>query len=714
MPSFLQRDSSDCGVTCLAYLLHHHRRPVSVAVLRQQAGTDKSGTTALGLVEAATKFGFAAKGIQCDFEALERLDLPLIAHLKVQGDRQHFVAICGRNRKGLKVMDPALGRVETWTQDRFRAAWTGVVVVVAPGFDARAGAGKSGGGRLAALLLQHKAVIGEAFLGAVLGTCLTLSTTIYVQKIVDNVIGDGNGKLLNLLAVGMLAILGFRLLLNYLQALLLARAGQKVDAALVVGYYRHLLYLPQSFFETMQVGEVNSRVNDAVKIRAFLNTTVVSLLLNPLMIVFALVGMFFYAPKLALLSLALIPLNGLVYYASDWRNKRFQRAIMERSAAFNAQLVESLHAMPLVRSFHLEESTALRIESKFVGCLKTNWQSTVMTLAVNAGATLVTQGYSIVLLWLGASEVLEAKLTAGELMSCYALSSYITNPMMALIGINTSVREALIATERLYEVIDLEREKDTGTIQLEREMVSSVRLAEVSFKYPGRAPLLKDISLNFPAGSITALVGPSGCGKSTLLSLLHRMHLPTRGRIHVGDFDMTYIGLSSLRRMITLVPQRIELLTGTVLENLAPGDPEPDLRRLVEICRRLGVLGFIESLPQGFYTKVTESGSNMSGGQRQRLAVVRALYLDAPVLLLDEPSASLDAAAQDQLIEVLRELRDQGKIIIVAAHNQRVVEMADAVVEIERGAVKSRTELSFELVEERIAEARPAPLSAGA
>jgi ATP-binding cassette subfamily B protein len=274
-------------------------------------------------------------------------------------------------------------------------------------------------------------------------------------------------------------------------------------------------------------------------------------------------------------------------------------------------------------------------------------------------------------------------------MSCYSLSSYLTGPISSLIGLNATIQETFIATDRLFEIMDLELEADQGLIDFSPIHAGDIRFEHVTFRHAGRATALHDICLVFPGGKITALVGESGSGKSTLLALLQRNHVPDQGRIIIGAHDVRYYRLASLRRHLAVVPQQTHLLSGTVLENLAPGDLQPDLERILGICHRVGVLEFIERLPQGFFTRLAENGVNLSGGQRQRLALARALYRAAPILLLDEPSSALDARSEETLMCVLRELRAEGRTILLAAHNPRLVAIADHVVTMAGGRIVS-------------------------
>jgi ATP-binding cassette, subfamily C, bacteriocin exporter len=685
---YKQRDATDCGACCLAAVLGFFGSRRSLAEVRLLAGTSRNGTSALGLVEAARSLGMMARAVRGNAEQIPEVPLPAIAHCVIDQRRFHFVVLMAWGGRRARVMDPAVGRAESWSREKFQSVWSGVLILLAPGTQFQTGDRTvSPTRRLWRLLQPHQAVLAQALVGAAVSTVLALGTSVFVQKIVDYVIPDGNRPLLNLLGLAMFVILGAKLVLGVFQSLLSLRAAQCIDARLILAYYQHLLRLPQPFFDSMRVGEITSRVTDAVKVRNFLNNTLLNLVLNPLILGFALVAMAFYSWKLALLSLALVPANGVVYWFTNQRNRSYQRQLMERAADFDSQLVESLSAQSIVRRFGLEEATALKTEGRLVRLLKTSWRSAIAGLGGNTAGALLTQAYQVGLLWMGAVFVLGSNLTPGELMSCYTLAGYLTGPVTTLIGLNTSIQEALIATDRLFEIMDLDLERDQGTIEFNSTRAGDIRFDEVGFKHAGRLATLEALSFVCPAGRITALRGESGCGKSTVLSLIQRLYCPQRGRIFIGEHDIQYYSLASLRRAVAVVPQHTVLLLGTVLENLAPGDFQPDLERMLRLCREVGVLDTIEQLPQGFFTHLTENGVNLSGGQRQRLALVRALYREAPILLLDEPSSALDGRAEAMLMGVLRRQRASGRTIVLAAHAPGLLQIADRIVTLAAGRV---------------------------
>jgi ABC-type proline/glycine betaine transport system ATPase subunit/multidrug resistance efflux pump len=253
-------------------------------------------------------------------------------------------------------------------------------------------------------------------------------------------------------------------------------------------------------------------------------------------------------------------------------------------------------------------------------------------------------------------------------------------------------------TARLQADVYL-RPSDVGFVRVDQPVSLQVAafnltLENVSFRYPGRAATLRDVSLDFSSGTINALVGKSGCGKTTILGLLQRHYEIDAGRVRLAGVDLRQIKLATLREHIAFVPQKIDLLAGTVLENLAPNEVQPDLQRITQLCEEVGILEFIEGLPRGFQTIIHENGANLSGGQKQRLAVVRALYADAPIVLMDEPSSALDAASEEMLMVTLRRMRADGKLVILALHNQRLLSLCDHVVRLEEGQVVGRDEFA--------------------
>ncbi|HUW05843.1 MAG TPA: peptidase domain-containing ABC transporter [Williamwhitmania sp.] len=686
-----QRDITDCGAACLASVAAHYKLNLPIAKIRQMAGTDKKGTNVLGMIEAAQKMGFHAKGVRGEWENLFKIPLPSIAHIVVKEVLQHYVVLVKVTDNYIEVMDPGYGEYHKIPHEDFKKAWTGVLVLLVPGDGFQPKSEKASTSlRFWHLIKPHKGVLVQALIGAILYAILGLSTSIYIGKIVDYVIPGGNLNLLNLLGIAMLFIVGIRVLLSTIQSIFILKIGQKIDATLILGYYQHLLRLPQSFFDNMRVGEIISRINDAVKIRLFVNDVTVNLIVNILILIVSFLLMFTFYWKLAAIMLIVIPLYAITYFILNRLNKKVQRKIMENSAELEAHLVESLNAVLTIKRFGLEEFSNLKTETRFVSLLKAIYSSGINSIFSTASSGLISQVITIVLLWVGAGFVLQNTVTPGELLSFYAVIGYFTGPVSGIIGFNKTYQDAKIASDRLFEIFDLEVEDETNKIPLRAEHISDIHFQNVDFRYGTRVEVFKGLNLKIEIGKVTALVGESGCGKTTLTSLLQNIYPIQNGNIYLGKYDIRYFTNESLREMIVIVPQRIDLFDGNIVDNIAVGEFTPDIERVMDICNQLGMTEFIEQLPNRFNTYLGENGTSLSGGQKQRIAIARALYRNPEILILDEATSSLDSIAEGYVQRTIKLMREKGKTVIVIAHRLSTIALADHIVVLEKGEVKEQ------------------------
>jgi ABC-type bacteriocin transporter len=683
-----QHDITDCGAACLASISSHFNLQIPIARIRQYAGTDKKGTNVLGLIEAAEKLGFEAKGVRGELDSLFKIPKPAIAHIIVKEQLHHYVVIYEVTKTYIKIMDPGDGKIHKRTHEEFLKEWTGVLVLLLPKDGFVIGNEKvSVLKRFWFLLKPHKFVLLQAFIGAVIYTLLGFSTSIYIQKITDYVLVGGNTKLLNLLSVIMLVLLVLQIIIGVFKNIFLIKSGQQIDARLILGYYKHLLKLPQQFFDTMRVGEIISRINDAVKIRTFINDVSLSLTVNILILFFSFGIMFLYYWKLALIMLLVIPLYLIVYVIINKLNKKTERKIMESSAELESQLVESLNAVGTIKRFGLESFANIKTETKFISLLHIGYKSALNSIFSGTSTTFIAQLFTIILLWSGSYFVIEGEITPGELLSFYAIIGYFMSPVASLIGANKQIQSALIAADRLFEIMDLEREENTDKVVLKKEKISDIEFKNVAFRYGTRVQVFTDFNLKIKKGNITAIVGESGSGKSTLISLLQNLYPIQKGGITIGDLDLKYIQHESLRNLVSVVPQKIDLFAGNVIDNIAVGDFTPNMELIIDICKSIGILEFVESLPNGFNTYLGENGATLSGGQKQRIAIARALYKQPEVLVLDEATSSLDSTSENYIQKAIERLRQDNKTIVIIAHRLSTVINADEIVVLQKGNV---------------------------
>ena len=683
-----QHDITDCGAACIASICAHYQLKLPIARIRQKAGTDQKGTNLLGMIAAVEQLGFSAKGVKARAEALSKVPLPAIAHVIVDQHLHHYVVLYKVDKHAVQVMDPGVGKLEKWPLDKFKEMWTGVLLLLTPTDKFETGIQQvSVSKRFWHLLKPHRFVLIQVLLGAIAYTLLGLASPIYIQKITDQVLGAGNTNLLNLLSITMLILIGFQLILNWFKSIFVLKTGQMIDSVLILGYYKHLLNLPQRFFDTMRIGEILSRIGDAVNIRTFINDVAINIVVNILIMVFSFLLMFTYYWKFAVLTALTLPLYSLIYWLSNRLNKIWERKLMEDAANLETQLVESLNNIRTIKQFGIEQYTNVRTEQKFITLLNTIFKSSQNQLILGNATELINRVFTILLLWSGSYYVLNQHITPGELLSFYALIGYFQNPVSSLIGMNRTIQNAWIAADRLFEVFDLETETLPHTFDLGAEQLGDIVLENVSFSYSTRKVVFQNLNLRFEKGCSTGIVGESGCGKSTLISILQQLYPIQEGKVYFGNVDLQYISKQTLRKLVAVVPQEVDIFAGTVLENIALGDPYPQFERIIPLCQQLGILSFIESLPGGFGAQLGENGTNLSGGQKQRLGIVRALYRNPEILILDEATSSLDSASEAYVQNTLAQLQKQGKTIIIIAHRLSTVMDTDKIIVLHEGSL---------------------------
>jgi ATP-binding cassette subfamily B protein len=684
-----QNDQSDCGAAALATVALHHRLPVGLEQLRDLTATDRQGTNLLGLLRAAERLGFAAKGVKGEYEALPLAPLPAIAHLRTDEGLGHFVVLHRVRKSAVVIADPGRG-VERLRREEFCRRWTGYLLLLAPDETAPpAGARATPGpwGRFLGLLRPHAGLLLEAFACALLMTALGLCTSYFLQHLVDSVLARGEARLLNALGAGMAAVLLFRALFGAVRQYLLAHIGRRVDLALIAGYARHVLRLPLRFFETRQVGDILSRVHDAAKVRDAVGGTALTALVDGTLVVGLLAVLWLYDLPLAAVATAFAPLLVASALAHHPFARRGSRTAMEQGALVSAHLVEDVSGVETVKAFGAERCRSGEAERHLAGLVRAGFTLQKIGISTEALGLFGTAGAGLAVLWFGGHRVIAGALTIGELMFFYSLLGFLLEPLQRLASLNVKVQDALVAVDRLYQVLDLSAEPlDEPRRARFAGLRDGLVLQDVGFGYGSRGPVLEGINLRVPAGKTVAVVGESGSGKSTLLKLLMGFYAPTEGRVLIDGTDLRDFELASLRGRVGLVAQEPFVFSGSVRDNIALGRPEASLEEVITAARAAGLEEFIAALPERYDTVIGERGANLSGGQRQRLAIARALLRKPDLLIFDEATSHLDTATERATQESLKAAL-AGKTVVLVAHRLSTIREADLIYVLAKGRV---------------------------
>lgn len=684
-PCVRQIDAADCGPACLASVLRYYGRRVSLTQLRDAARTDLDGTTAYGLIEGANACGMRARGVRAEVLHLPDVLLPAIAH-GTKDDRRHYVVLYAVARDHVIVADPELG-VRKLTLPQFSDFWSGVLILLAPeGSGAIPSSQMRVWRRLLQLLQPHRALIAEVLASASLFTVLGLATSLYVEALIDEALLQRSSSALHLLGVGMLLAIGFRGAFGAFRSYFLMRIGQRVDAALFMAYYRHLFRLPTRFFDSRPVGEIITRLTDSLYVRELVTGTTATLIIDLGMVIAALGLMMQYDWALSLTALVFVPAFVSVALLLRRPIGDARRKSMEASARFFGSLIESIAGIETVKSLTAEQSVAERTDRYLLPFLQSSFSANGLQIVATTISSVLAALATLTVLWLGAYRVISGALTLGELMAFNALAILMVAPLERLTNATHAVQTGLIAVERLFDVLDLELEEtvvgSTGMLPI---CHGDLALERVTFRYGARASVLNDVSIHIPAGHTVAIVGPSGSGKTTLFRLVQAFYVPESGVVTIDGIDIRLLSPSAVRRHIGVVAQEPYLFSGTIADNIWNGtDGDLDLGRLVAAARDAGVHDFVERLPESYSTRLGPGGVQLSTGERQRLAIARALYRQPRILLMDEITSSLDAVSEHAVRETLRGLKGRTTVLVIA-HRLSTIVHADKIVVLSAG-----------------------------
>ncbi len=685
----MQYDMTDCGAACLATVCKQYGLSTPITKIREAAGTDTEGTNVAGMLEAAEKLGFSAKGVKGEPEALlSEFPLPAIAHVIKEGGLMHYVVVHKITKQEVIMADPAEGLV-TYTFEDFASIWSGVLILLVPSSEFKKGKETKGlFERFIYLLKPQKGIVLQVFAASLLYTLLGILGAFYMQFLLDDILPYNMSKTLKVLSIGVLVLYTFQMLLSLFRSHLLLYLSQKLDIALLLGYYEHILKLPMNFFGTRRIGEIISRFQDAGHVRDAISGATLTIMIDTIMVMVG--GAILYMQNALLFSITLLValLYGVVVVSFNKTLKRGNKATMEDNAQLTSYMVESLNGIQTVKVFNAEKKVGIETETRFIKLLRSIFKLSFATNLQGFFKGLIELLGGVVILWVGADQVLKGYLSVGNLITYNSLLIYFLNPIKNLINLQPQLQTAMVAAERLGEILDLEIEngeeesRKLAPQRLEGEIVYK----HVSFKYGKRENVLDDINLEIKPGERIALVGESGSGKTTLAKLLLNLYPLEEGEILIDQNNILDIKKDVLRTKIAYVPQETFLFSGSIMDNLALGLEHITMEEIVEASKMAKAHDFINELPLRYETLLDENGANLSGGQRQRLAIARAILKKPNILILDEATSNLDSITEGAIESTIRQLSRSMSTIIIA-HRLSTIKLCDRIYVLDKGKI---------------------------
>lgn len=680
--SVKQSNIYDCGAACIDSVFRYYNLFIPIHKIRNYCGTTKGGTNILGIVNCFEHFGFVTRAGKVEEKDLSNIPVPAIAHIQ-NDEYSHFVVIYKVDKNKVLIMDPESGVLINHSRDTFINKWSKVVVFVSPGQNFFSKNEKTDYFvSLFKFVASNSSSFYQIIIASIIITILGLSQAVYMRHIVDDVIANTNFGMLNLISILMLSVIVFQSALSLLRGLLTISFSQVIDISIIQGFHRNLFKLPIRFFDDVVTGDMVSRLHDAISIKVFINTTLFNIITNMLMLTLSVCLMFLYYWKLALITLIFLPIYLLVYYIINKINKKYERIIMEKSASLESQVIENIENTNIIKKTGAEKKFLEKTDDKLISLQITGFRQGKLLLYVNTFLNFSTQALTITTIWAGSYFVLKNELSPGQLFSYFALISYLTSSVSALILSNRNFQETSTAINRLHEIF-IEDEVTDKSLVVPNLTSHNIKFDDVSFNYKFRRKILKKITFEIKSGEMVAIIGANGTGKSTITKLLQNTYNTVEGEVTISNLNVNQIDPASIRKTICEVSQNISLINGSVIDNIAMADSNPDIEEIIRIISILGLDAFVKSLPGGLQAIVSEK--NISGGEKQKIAIARAIYTKPKILILDEVTSNMDLESQSQIIEAVKWYNSFGNTIILISHKLSTIRYSNRVLMIENG-----------------------------
>jgi ATP-binding cassette subfamily C protein len=691
--SVLQHSEEDCGAACLAAITKHHGRTFTISRIREAVGTGQQGTTLLGLKRGAAALGFNARSVKASAEILDKLGsapLPAVIHWK----GYHWVVLYGQRGKKYVVSDPAVG-IRYLSRTELTQGWVnGVMLLLEPDavrfFAQPDDKDKiSGFSRFFQRVLPYKAILAEALLINLVLGLLSLTSPFLIQILTDDVLVRGDTQLLMAVVIAVMVMNFVSSSLQLVQSNLIAHFAQRLELGLVLEFGRQILRLPLSYYEARRSGEIVSRLRDIREINQLVSQAIISLPSQFFIAVVSFGFMLFYSWKLtaAATVIALLMTLSTIVFLPTLQQKT--RSVLVTDAENQGVLVETFKGALTLKTTNAAPQAWDEFQSRFGRLANVTFRTIQIAIYNNVFSRLVSSIGSIALLWFGSILVIGKELSIGQLLAFNSMNGNFTAFISTLITFVDEFTRAKTATERLTEVIDAtpEAPDDAKKPFAKIPDAADIICTNLNFHHAGRVDLLKDFSITIPGGKVTALIGKSGCGKSTLAKLIASLYSLQSGNIRIGIYNLQDLSLECLRQQVVLVPQEPHFWSRSIIENFHFSYPNATFEQIVTACQIANADEFISKLPDKYQTVLGEFGANISGGQRQRLAIARAIVTDPPILILDESTGALDPVGETEVLDKLLFHR-QSKTTIMISHRPRVIERADWIVLLENGQLK--------------------------
>jgi len=603
--------------------------------------------------------------------------------------KESFAIVKDSNSQFLELASPVEGIIRIKPEDFKQTFSKGFIELLLVDKNETTPESKFGIKWLLPVINKYRNSLIQVLLASFVVQLLGLANPLMMQVIIDKVISQRSLDTLQILGAALIVVTVLGGVISSLRTFLFAETTNRIDTRLGAEVIDHLLRLPLNYFDRRPVGELGSRVAELEKIRNFLTGQALTTILDAAFSLIYIIVMVLYSWLLTLIALGVVPIQIFITIIGAPLIRKQIRDIARENAKTQSHLVEVLTGIQTVKAQNVENVSRWKWQDLYGYYISKSFQKTITGTALGETSQVLQQLSQLLVLWVGATLVLNGQLSLGQLIAFRIISGYVTQPLLRLSQIWQNIQELRVSFERLADIIDTPEESselDKQKIPLP-SLEGLVEFEDVSFKFnPGQPNVLKNINLKIKPGQFVGIVGQSGSGKSTLVKLLPRLYKPQSGRLIIDGYNIDKVELYSLRRQIGIVPQEPLLFAGSINENIALTDPEVASDEIVQASKVASAHDFIMNLEDGYSTNVGERGAGLSGGQKQRIAIARTLLSKPKLLIMDEATSALDYQTERKVCEGLRNSCKNSTVFFIT-HRLSTVKNADLIVMLDKGSI---------------------------
>ena len=691
-----QHGEFSCGLACLTMIVKYYGGNARQEDLRKISGTSLQGTSLLGLYQAAEKLHFDPEGYEADMDSLKSLNTPVILHIIKNQRMEHYVVCFGYENNRYVIGDPGEMAVSHWSGEELSDCWKSKALLLlkpTEQFVRQSSERKEKQQWFKRMIREDVSILTVAFILGVIIAVLSLATAVFSQKLIDDLLPSKNYEKIIAGILLFFILLIARSGLDFLRNVFMLRQTRNMNNRLIDCFFSKILYLPKFFFDSTKTGEIIVRMNDSRRIQQTVSHIAGSVLIDALTLLFSIGFLLFYSWKMALIASACIPLFSLLVILFNRRIIDSQRNVMVSNARVEGQLIDLIQGVDVIKNTNKQSVFKQSVQVLYGLFQHCGYQLGLLSSQYGLIAQIISITTSIGIIIFGVFAVLNGHLTLGELMAIIAISNIIISSTANLSIVNIRLQEAGVAFDRLYEFLKIktEFEPEEEKHNIESQIIPDkdgihLQIKNLSFRFIGRKKLFDNISFEINKGEIVTLFGEVGSGKSTLIQILQKNYIPESGEILFNGESLSTYAMPLWRKQIGVVNQQSKIFNGSVGENICLGNIIEESESIQLFCKEYGFDFYFDTLPQGLNTLLGEDGVNISGGQQQLIALARTLYRRPALLLLDEPTAAMDAQTERFVINLLKKRANQFAVIMVT-HRLHLADISTRVYRLENGAI---------------------------